>query len=400
MKKHVSLLLVLVLFAPMALLGQKEFKSKERDEYYKRSDSDEEYVGYIPTSKEVVLGYKNEFFFFKEIKEYAPFYDKSLYYALDGENLYNAIDLQNCRGKIDESQILKHGKNGNIEAFIYLSNVFEDNMYSDPGIWVAYSEDSGETWSYYFTGMLQKQPLFVKWYSSYPLITYNGDLQIEACLVRQMSEFIPLAMPSYELVKDGLLLTMPIKTLRKDSDGDGLTDIMEFKFRTDPNNTDTDGDGVPDNLDLNPRFAPNKTEQTIVFEAIVNHDRRICASYEKNCTDVFPFYETQEEKYAVDSTETIMIVTDDPSLQSIQPTSTRMIIVSRKEYQESDRYVKDDMKTMIISPLFKVDGKKNVYIFSKYYDLCDNDYLITKTKKGWRIEVVNSYLDGEYIEDW
>lgn len=36
----------------------------------------------------------------------------------------------------------------------------------------------GETWSYYYTGIVQRQTLFVKWYSSYPMINEKGDLRL------------------------------------------------------------------------------------------------------------------------------------------------------------------------------------------------------------------------------
>ena len=41
----------------------------------------------------------------------------------------------------------------------------------------------------------------------------------------------------------------PPADLKRDSDGDGLTDAEEAKLFTDPRNPDTDGDGVPDVLD-------------------------------------------------------------------------------------------------------------------------------------------------------
>jgi len=44
--------------------------------------------------------------------------------------------------------------------------------------------------------------------------------------------------------------------IRKDSDGDGLTDLEEQRLGTDPNKVDTDGDGDPDGIDPWPNAAP------------------------------------------------------------------------------------------------------------------------------------------------
>src|SRR5205085_9310988 len=44
--------------------------------------------------------------------------------------------------------------------------------------------------------------------------------------------------------------------LRRDSDRDGWSDVMEAYAGTDPHNKDTDGDGLPDSVDKNPLAAP------------------------------------------------------------------------------------------------------------------------------------------------
>ena len=277
-----------------------------------------------------------------------------------------------------------------MEAFVYYDFKYVETFTGEPEIWVAYSDDNGESWSHYYTGIVQKQPLFVKWYSSYPLINEQGDLQIEACLLRQMSSFIlPFGAPSYQLVKDGLLLTLDLKTLRKDSDGDGLTDIVEAKFRTDPNNDDTDGDGIPDNMDMNPRFASNRTDKSIIFEALINSDEDICYGFE-DCESVLSIDEKPEVHCVVDTTETILIVTDEPGLQNIQPTSYRVIVLTTEEYESNPRCFQNDLCRMRISPLFKVDGEQDTYIFDYGFNTWGSGYWVKKTEKGWRI--VETYM--------
>jgi hypothetical protein len=58
----------------------------------------------------------------------------------------------------------------------------------------------------------------------------------------------------YRSIKETVKLSLA--ALRKDSDGDGLPNLVEKRFGTDPNNADTDGDGVRDDRDANPLGKP------------------------------------------------------------------------------------------------------------------------------------------------
>ena len=113
------------------------------------------------------------------------------------------------------------------------------------------------------------------------------------------------------VVKDGLLITFDLETLRKDFDGDGLTDIEEARLRTDPFNVDTDNGGISDKLNLNPRCNEPRTDQTIIFDVILNEGITM-PFYDKEDPLVIPFGEIPETYYCTDATKTVMIVTDDP----------------------------------------------------------------------------------------
>ena len=409
MKKYLSLLLLLLI--PAVMFAQKddskyenykkkfhafmdENKSTEEDEYYKNRKFKE----FESLSEEIVSNYYDDFFKFVEVDDYTP-YNDTLYFTPYQDSVFHSPTFFEDYPKIDyyasinKHSILKQEKKGNKEAFIYQSAEFENMFFGENGIWVAYSGDNGETWSYYYTGIVQKQPLFVKWYSSCPLINEKGDLQIEACLLRQGSNFIhPGPGPSYQLVKDGLLLTLDLETLRKDSDGDGLTDIVEAKFRADPTKADTDGDGIPDNLDLNPRFASNRTDKSAIFEAILDDDVLINSWSSEEEGTILPIDKTTETHYVVDTTKTVMIVTDEPGLQNIQPKSRRVIILTKEEYENEPHYFQNDLNDMNFSPFFKVDGKKDTYFLRYNFNTWGAEYWMTKTDKGWKIVMISQWI--------
>ncbi len=64
-------------------------------------------------------------------------------------------------------------------------------------------------------------------------------------------------MPVKKLLEGGWVRALPDDTaIRRDTDGDGLTDLVEKRLGTDRRKADTDGDGLPDAVDPCPNAAP------------------------------------------------------------------------------------------------------------------------------------------------
>ncbi len=394
MNKHLNILLILLI--PVFAIGQeKEYKSKEQEQYYKRLN----YKSFKPLSKKEILNFKNTYSDFEDISNYTPYSD-SLYLTPYQDSIYAIMFNPANRdsmiipepqfiGKIEKGQILKLEKKGQIEAFIYVSSEFENRYFGESGIWVALSINNGITWEYLYTGIVQKQPLFLKWYSKVPLIKSETELQIETCLLRQKTAFShPVPGPTYEIVKDGLLLTLDLKMLRKDTDNDGLTDIVEEKFYTNINNKDTDSDGISDNLDLNPRLSLVRTEKSVIFESALNGETNMYDTTGLTISSKI----TPQINYVTDTTETVLIVTDNPDIQSIQPKSTRVIILTEKEYKKSKGKFENKLNDMSISPLFKVDDEIDTYIFTRSFNTWGEEYLVKKTENGWKIVIISSWI--------
>lgn len=399
MKNYLTLLLLLLVPA-FSFAQDNKYQSREEDEYNKSY----KYKHFEPMTEDQIKHYKNEFFGFERMENYTP-YNDSLWLTPYQDSVFNLKMKYHMRGeepdlprqsvgKIDKACVLKHEKKGQIEAFVYEEPIYGSSL---PGIWVAYSTDSGLSWAYYYTGLLQKKPLFVKWYSNTPLINENGDLQMEACLFIQDRTIGPWGMEHFKLAlaSDGLLLTFDLQTLRRDSDSDGLTDIAEAKFHTDPNNPDTDGDGILDNLDLNPRFSLPRTDKTIVFEVVLNDDERLPFTW-GGAYELIPLDEVTPPSYATDTTPTLMVVSDDPNLLAAQPTRERIIFLTSEEYESEPHYYSDDLNGYRITPLFKADYLNDTFVFSQSStkgSSWESGYYATRTKDGWDIGITFQMIE-------
>lgn len=385
------LLHVVLLVLPVVLCSQdSKYRSSERDQYYKKI----RYTKFKPLENAEILRYENSNFDLEEISrfqnytdslDFTPYQDSVHISFLNTDNIEQITNNEKV-ANIDKYDILKYESKDNIAAFLYQSYKFESFNLGEPGIWIAISVDYGKNWEYLYTGIVQKQPLFLKWYSHIPFILSETELQIEGCLLRQLTPFsMPVSSHSYELVKDGIKVTFSLNKLRRDSDSDGLTDIYETKIFTDLENPDTDYDGIIDKFDLNPRKSNMRTERTIIFEQALEE--------EWNTSNIISFDTIYSiEKFYSDSIETVFIITDDKEISSIQPQSKRVIILSIEEYEKAKGIYNDGLNKMDLTPFFKVDKTKDSYIFSRSGSLWGEEYLITKTKKGWKLKLISSWI--------
>ena len=380
MKKH--LVLLLLLLVPTFSFAQEEeeidevsnYPSKEKDAYYQEWGKN--YKPWKPLDENEIKAYKNAFFAWEEIADFTPFQEGEDHQRYYYESLKHRFDdCPELAAKIDKRQVMRYETRDSVEAIVYKS--YEYFLAHEPSIYVAYSEDQGQSWTFFYTGITHCQPLCFKPQSKMPLFNKQGDLQLEACLLRQISPLSLGHAPDYELDKDGLLLTIDFETLRMDSDGDGLTDIVEARYMTDPFNRDTDGDGIADGLDLNPRFALPRSEKTSVFEHLIDNQ----------LSDTILLI-ASEVCYADEKTKTVMVVTDNPDLQSVQPKTRRAIILSKEEFEKAGKFYQP-MNKLYFTPLFKVDNEENVYLVSILEGTGTWEYVVKKIENGWKREVIS-----------
>ena len=127
---------------------------------------------------------------------------------------------------------------------------------SGGGYWLLESGDVGRTWTTLYTGLREYRPYELTARSSLPML--DGDtLRLEASVLEleeRTITFPPIGM-DVKRQKKNLFLETPLSALRQDSDGDGLSDLVEERLLLDPHAADTDGDGLADGEDALPQVA-------------------------------------------------------------------------------------------------------------------------------------------------
>ena len=148
------------------------------------------------------------------------------------------------------------------------------------GYWLHVSHDRGATWDRpLYLGLQQFQPYVVPATSRLPMLK-GSLLQLEV-QVRELDpesiSFPPVALSS-KREADDLYIERSLDDLARDSDRDGLTDLLEDKLRTDPHSADTDGDGLDDASDSLPGISlqgPPPADADViarVFEHILGYE--------------------------------------------------------------------------------------------------------------------------------
>jgi Bacterial TSP3 repeat len=125
------------------------------------------------------------------------------------------------------------------------------------GYWLQRSRDGGATWlGPQYLGFQQQNPYVIS--TDARVSMFAGELLRLEVSVEELDPesitFPPVALRQRRTAHD-LYIDIPFATLARDTDGDGLTDLLEAKLQTDPANPDTDGDGLSDSLDDFPQAS-------------------------------------------------------------------------------------------------------------------------------------------------
>lgn len=311
-------------------------------------------------------------------------------------------------GPISMPKVIKSEQHGDKWAILYYDFKYDELLRFGSGYWLAFSDNGGKSWNLQYTGLSEKNNFVFKKNSKLPLWKDENHIQIESDIVRMIDPMGHPVPPEYELVRDNALVIMDIEEIMKDTDKDGINDITERKLFLNPNSSDTDNDGFSDNEDTNPRFRSKTSEFTILYEGLLygNYELKGKGFFEEFEIDlqhpqlvkteemVQKMNESEMDLLAMDDVfSTIsMIVTDDENLQQINPPDEKIIILTKKEYEDYKKQNASQIIQKNISPLFKCDSSKDTYLLRTSASYSGQTYKIIRTKKGWKVKTISSWI--------
>lgn len=292
-------------------------------------------------------------------------------------------------GSIDKYNAVKYGVLENNQAVIYEDGNF--NSCFESGYWIELSDDYGINWKRYYTGLTVNKNYYFKSNSRIPLWKDLKTLQIEAVIVKKIADRVLLLnSEKFAAVKDSIAIELSIPKIIKDSDKDGLTDIVEDLMMLNPHNPDTDIDGIIDSKDKNPRFKSKKTPKSILYgilmESYLYFDTD---SYQINLYDL-PLI--KKNNFCTEMTDLISIfVTDDKEVMGLELKNETLIVMSSKEYEKYKLKYPYSFSKRDFSKMFICDGEDDTYLIEESSCSSGSTHLVKKIENGWEVSFFEGY---------
>jgi hypothetical protein len=267
------------------------------------------------------------------------------------------------------------------------------------GYWVHLSHD-GRTWEDpLYTGLAERFPYVVREHSKLPLFdgdTLNVEVDIEQ--VDTASIFYPPVALNTKRRAKNRYLKIPIATLKQDSDGDGITDIVEKHLLLDPHNRDSDGDGIPDGLDSMPNVPhssgedPTQGAMAAVIEKMF--DVRMGPIIEgidsgEGSDRLAKEFSTIRIGHTLSMEHPIFIEGNSADFATLSP--SRVVLVYNNEQIAQLQYMTPDFHAVSFSPLIVNEAKDRGYlIWSNGWS--GGTFRLVREGKKWKVFTISQWI--------
>lgn len=122
--------------------------------------------------------------------------------------------------------------------------------------WLLISKDGGNTWKEHYLGLGEHRPWHAREDAKVPLLDEKDVIRLvvdDAPIVESTITFPPVATQA-PTVRADVILEAKLSDVLRDTDRDGLTDLVEARMLLDSTRVDSDGDGIKDGDDPTPRL--------------------------------------------------------------------------------------------------------------------------------------------------
>jgi len=176
----------------------------------------------------------------------------------DGKPPESPLIPPQSKEALSRYHIVRYSDTGDLTAAISLSQEVNPSAeVSEGGYWLHLSSDHGVTWREpLYLGLQQYAPYEAVAQSLLPLVR-GRVLQIEV-EVKEIDPasitFPPVALQTKRSARN-LYIELSLDDIERDSDGDGLTDLLENQLLTNAHDPDTDHDGLRDDVDPFPQVS-------------------------------------------------------------------------------------------------------------------------------------------------
>ncbi len=325
----------------------------DNENCFEQKSADNKFQEFKPIEKSIILNAKYPNLEITEIKNPTKF-DQNYF-----GHTYSFKDVRNYISPNNFEYLRKF--NYTNEDYFLAKNQF--------GYWLIEYIDKQE--KPYFIGIAYDKYIHIKNSDKFPLIE-NGKILLEAAFIRKTdTEVILLSPPKYEAIKDNLLIKIDLEKVKKDSDNDGFNDIFEEYIGLNPNSKDSDNDGVNDFGDTNPKYKSEKSDFTELYEILLKKNIDNSYSEKKSPYNFSVFF------------------TDCEFLKKVNPAKEKVLFIPEKEKEKINFNIEKN-RGYEFSKISRTNS--NSFKIELYYHNGGEKYKFKKVRKGWKIEMVNSWI--------
>jgi hypothetical protein len=272
---------------------------------------------------------------------------------------------------------------------VVVSRALDPTGEATRGAYVAAFKRAGQPWEGpFYLGVADRYPYVVDARDVLPVFDAQGALLLPV----EVAELDPASITYPPLNRKSLrtapnrVLAFDVEKLRKDTDGDGLTDLVEERVGTDASKPDTDGDGMSDLVDPVPLVADG---EPLPFEELLlggwsSRSRKGVHALETSPSQAAPL---ASPGFLEGNTRCV-----ESEVPLFRRGSARFRVVELTADQVSALRPRfgNFLCTRFSTPVRSKDGNRVLVDYSETWE--GGSWLFTRTPEGWTVEVVGSWI--------